>query len=262
MDLNDYPTQRSIPWKLVAIVAGAVVGVIVIVAVLIRVFGGGAEEVVLFEGRGDVDTQKLTDREITQLAEEYLSDETCELLEKGQVRDNCYWTVARASLNVQYCASMENVVSAQTCSDNVYFNLAKSEDDWAHCAQIKLPTLRSGCAGLFAEPVTRENCQAYCADFNLIDEAVAAQDTDACNALGDSDYYDQCLDEVDAAVDAAGPVLVQGPDPESDADGDGLTYAQEQSYGSDPDNPDTDGDGYSDGDEVSSGYSPVGEGTL
>jgi MYXO-CTERM domain-containing protein len=37
---------------------------------------------------------------------------------------------------------------------------------------------------------------------------------------------------------------------DNDADGDGLTDAEERTYGTDPDDPDTDGDGLTDGDEV------------
>ncbi|MDG1478539.1 MAG: hypothetical protein P8R54_03065 [Myxococcota bacterium] len=39
-------------------------------------------------------------------------------------------------------------------------------------------------------------------------------------------------------------------DPNADDDGDGLTNAEEDFYGTDPDASDSDGDGYSDGDEV------------
>ncbi|MCX6763642.1 MAG: hypothetical protein NTZ97_02820 [Candidatus Moranbacteria bacterium] len=42
-----------------------------------------------------------------------------------------------------------------------------------------------------------------------------------------------------------------------DSDQDGLTDAEEKSYGTDPQNRDTDGDGYSDGVEVRSGYNPL-----
>jgi len=42
-----------------------------------------------------------------------------------------------------------------------------------------------------------------------------------------------------------------------DADGDGLSDAEEQTLGTDPNNPDTDGDGISDGDEVNGGSNPL-----
>lgn len=44
--------------------------------------------------------------------------------------------------------------------------------------------------------------------------------------------------------------LVLGGCPDSDTDGDGLTNAEEEELGTDPDNPDTDDDLLSDGDEV------------
>jgi hypothetical protein len=47
-----------------------------------------------------------------------------------------------------------------------------------------------------------------------------------------------------------------------DTDGDGLSDSEEVVYGTDPLNPDTDGDTYSDGDEVQNGYNPLGEGLL
>ncbi len=47
-----------------------------------------------------------------------------------------------------------------------------------------------------------------------------------------------------------------------DTDNDGLGDAAEQLYGTDPNKPDTDGDGYLDGEEVTNGYNPLGEGAL
>lgn len=47
------------------------------------------------------------------------------------------------------------------------------------------------------------------------------------------------------------------PDPNSDADGDGLTCAQEARLGTDPTNPDTDSDGLTDGQEVRLGTDPL-----
>lgn len=48
-----------------------------------------------------------------------------------------------------------------------------------------------------------------------------------------------------------------GSNGNSDDDGDGLTYDEEQEYGTDPDDADTDGDGYDDGDEVDEGTNPA-----
>ena len=50
--------------------------------------------------------------------------------------------------------------------------------------------------------------------------------------------------------------------PDQDFDHDGLTNAQEQLYGTDPQNPDSDNDGYLDGEEVANGYNPLGPGRM
>ncbi len=46
-------------------------------------------------------------------------------------------------------------------------------------------------------------------------------------------------------------------DGDGDPDGDGLTNAEEEAAGTDPNNADTDGDGHSDGDEVATGTDPL-----
>ena len=56
---------------------------------------------------------------------------------------------------------------------------------------------------------------------------------------------------------AAGGASGNEPDPNSDNDGDGLTYSQEIDLGTDPDLFDTDGDGIPDGYEVNSGSDPL-----
>jgi hypothetical protein len=56
----------------------------------------------------------------------------------------------------------------------------------------------------------------------------------------------------------AGPPGAPGAPPSArDSDGDGLTDAEEEFYGTDPNNPDTDGDGYTDFEEVRAGTDPL-----
>ena len=45
--------------------------------------------------------------------------------------------------------------------------------------------------------------------------------------------------------------------PDADPDNDGLKNWEEDTYRTDPRNPDTDGDGYLDGEETASGYDPT-----
>lgn len=49
---------------------------------------------------------------------------------------------------------------------------------------------------------------------------------------------------------------------QQDDDNDGLSNYREETYKTDPNNPDTDGDGFTDGDEVKNHYNPVGPGKL
>ena len=80
-------------------------------------------------------------------------------------------------------------------------------------------------------------------------------------------YPDSTIEELVATIsgeffDFDGEGGTMEIDGDSDEDEDGLTYDQEILYGSNPKIADTDGDGFSDGDEVSSGYNPNGEGAL
>lgn len=54
----------------------------------------------------------------------------------------------------------------------------------------------------------------------------------------------------------------EGIDKGKDSDSDGLTDAQENYFGTNPNKADTDGDGYTDGEEVKNGYNPNGPGKL
>ncbi|MEK7105439.1 MAG: thrombospondin type 3 repeat-containing protein [Patescibacteria group bacterium] len=68
-----------------------------------------------------------------------------------------------------------------------------------------------------------------------------------------------CSDRPSAEVAAN---TTAGVETSVDADNDGLTTEQEATYGTDVSVSDTDHDGYSDGEEVTNGYNPLGDGSL
>jgi hypothetical protein len=72
----------------------------------------------------------------------------------------------------------------------------------------------------------------------------------------------------DSTASALDPIAIEepaptaAPDATADLDGDGLTQADEETYGTNPNDSDTDKDGYLDGAEVQNGYNPNGAGRL
>lgn len=84
-------------------------------------------------------------------------------------------------------------------------------------------------------------------DINSTPDVVAPE-----NASSLQDVFAKIM--ADQAAQAAADKL--------DVDNDGLTAKEETKYGTDPNNPDTDGDGFTDGDEISKSYNPLGSGKL
>ncbi len=258
MDFNDSPSGMNIPWKPIAIGASALIIVVLVVVVISRMIGGGDE--VLLVANETVNVEELTDRQITNIAETQLSSEVCDLLEGNGERDNCYWTVARKTVNPAFCQGMRT--NSDGCSDSVNLALALETGDWSYCAQILDSRKRSQCAQLFSGSGNYSTCEPgsqKCVELQLTKQAAINGDSGTCGSIEDPSFYDECLFNAKNSKKAS---TSSEPDPNADDDNDGLTTAQEEQYGSDPANPDSDGDGYSDGDEVSAGYSPIGPGVL
>ena len=249
MDLNDYPTTKSIPWKPVAIGAAGLVVVIVLIVVIVRWVKGDAQmealEEIVQEQVSDsidrcesaLDPEDCRQAEITDLAAEHESVETCELLETVEERDNCYWAVARAASDASYCSAISVSEDAERCTAGIEARTATRED----------PLSVSNC---------EERAPELCDDLRLYAQAKATLDALLCQEIVDGDMRENCKETVSDKL-----ALMQAKE-EADLDEDGITAAQETTYGTDPENPDTDEDGYLDGAEVSAGYNPLGSGRL
>lgn len=245
MDLNDYPSTKSIPWKPVAIGAAGLVVVIVLIVVIVRWIKSDDEMDALTQTvqeqvtasmdgcESALDPEGCRQGEITDLAAEHESVETCELLETVEERDNCYWGVARAASDASYCSAISVSEDADRCTEGIEARTAVHED-----------------------PLSLANCEdrepESCDSLRVSTRAIAALDRTLCLEIEDESDRDQCQENIEDELSRQ----------DQDSDSDGLTDAQEETYATDPDNPDSDEDGYSDGDEVSAGYNPLGSGRL
>jgi hypothetical protein len=273
MDFNDYAQpQKSLPWKPIALIAGGVVMFMVVVVFVIRFIQDSRQEDVLRENGGSQMAAQMDDCQNSpnpDRCEEALLQDTaaltgsaqmCDLLDAQVDRDNCYWAVARSTSDAKNCALITVEAQASRCSDDLMEAQALASNDATPCKQIQDAARQVRCEDAIAGPLTSENCEERrpeaCADIVLSQQARASLNMGDCEGIVDESIRLTCYDVVeDALVDAEHGLS-------EDADGDGLTLAQETDFGTDPDNPDTDGDGYVDGVEVAAGYNPTGAGKI
>lgn len=268
MDFNDYPQQKVIPWKPVVFIASGVILVIVVLFVAIRLIQSSRQEEVLFQNGGTdelagcetaADPDGCREGVVVDLATSEGLEEMCELLSAQEVKDNCYWAVARTSQEVQPCSMISLSKDADRCKDDVLETTALANADVDLCTQIADLARATRCKESIAGPLSSENCADRrpdaCADIALFEEAQELLDSTRCERIVDESIRLSCYDAVEDA-------LAREPDQDVDTDQDGLTDAQETDYGTDPENPDTDDDSYPDGAEVDAGYDPNGSGVL
>jgi hypothetical protein len=162
------------------------------------------------------------------ISQKNYSKEECEIIEGGQ-KDLCLSTVlynkAIESNNPELCESIPMEDNISECLGSIY----SKQDHISFCDLIS-ENLRPECIRSIANRL-----------------AVGQKNVSICAQIKDAEYQNECKTKVDL---------------ELDPDNDGLVNYRENSYNTDPKNPDTDGDGYSDGDEVKRGYNPKGEGKL
>ena len=129
------------------------------------------------------------------------------------------------------------------------------------CEEILDENRRERCVSTVSGPISSQNClerdPGVCDDISLFEQAKASVDVIYCREIVDEYLALSCVDAVEDLL-----AIQTTNEKEEDSDQDGLTDSQEQTYGSDPQDPDTDDDGYLDGAEVSSGYDPTGPGLL
>lgn len=168
----------------------------------------------------------------------------CASLE-GSAFQSCVWDVAYVKGSREACESLPDRDERLLCEDSVA--LKRSADDPAWCEKIQDKQVRARCEGQNdpCADVSAEE-QPGCEANHVLETAVAFGDSAACEQIMITEFAQRCLERLGA----------------DDADQDGLTAAQERTYGTNSQNKDSDGDAYLDGEEVQNGYDPLGPGKL
>lgn len=242
MSLSDYPINtRSINWKYTAIGVAGFVIVLIIVFVVLRIVGGSESP------------STVTPTVVNQTQ----SNETCELLKEVDERDNCYWVTANENFDMTFCAAISDIKLVGSCSDGIAQELAFKNYDAVYCDRIANEGRAARCKAILSGPITSANCEerapGSCGDIILYEQAVASKDRSICAQIQNEGRRMGCYEMVEEYEEESA---------EADSDSDGLTDAEEELYGTDPENPDTDADGYPDGSEVLKGYNPLGSGKM
>ncbi len=264
MAFGDYPTtqQRTIPYKLIGIISvGVVVAILIVVSIVIwtnkqnsssQIIG---QEQLLQKALDDCQTSVNKDQcrkqAVLKVNDQLGTVTGCVSLEQKEA-DTCIWLYASDNADPSVCDQIQDDEMKKTCWDHGYYRLASKNRDRAICDKIVDEKFRLPCQSDLGPQITSDNCsslgkpETFCQMMIVAKQANEKQDREICSSLSDNDLLSQCMEYV--SID--------------DADFDGLLGDSEESYGSNPRNPDTDADGYKDGDEVAAGFNPAGPGKL
>lgn len=178
----------------------------------------------------------------------------CQSLVDEQEKDLCFYDAAVEQKNASIC---DNIISAEVksvCQSDTLIQLAIAQKDITLCSRLSEQFLENCIDFLVLRLRDIQECDKlsdysrdYCQYSTARVEVEINNDTSFCDQVENQSLRLDCGFEY---------FLVE------DSDNDGLNDYDEIFYQTDKNNPDSDGDGYMDGDEVSNGYNPLGEGRL
>lgn len=280
---------RPVSWKIIAIIGGTIVLVVLVIVGAWWLVSGQnqkAQRAAEIEKVSDAldkslttcDKEKNPDKCRADMVEEAATSlgaaQICAKL-SGEDLAGCIWQVAKEQTDAKICDLITEKEKQDKCADSVYQDLAEKEKDLSWCEKINSQIVQTRCVNSLSEEIAlKDGCSGtgvdplVCERLNKLNAAVASGDPDQCLSLSASDTIN-CLDVVgrgDKDHDGLGsPLEIQlgTSDENIDSDSDGLTdYDEYKVYETDPAKPDTDGDSYTDGEEIKSGYNPLGSGKL
>lgn len=281
------PTPRNIPWKPVAIIAGAVILAVVLVVVAIMFVRSRQERIsqeiaverlsaqvdkALVSCDSEGNPQTCKDAYVKDAAVQRGVVELCGKSGSEAAADDCVWQTAAAFGDPEMCGTMNDKDTAANCRDGIYMASAQDSLNLDTCGKITNEPVRERCVNSVSRDIAAEQgCegtgvdQAYCDDLELTAMILTLQDPADCALFEDESVAERCHELVGSGdkdgdgLSADDEDAYGTSDRNADSDGDGLNDVDEVNvWHTDPTLIDSDGDGYGDGDEVAAGYDPMG----
>lgn len=259
------------------------VGLIVTIVVLRR-------PVELSLKSGDSSTQTPAELRIDETISAILGGAdptTCREAGDREAVDRCFSVIAAAQHSEDWCEKISDQKRKTRCHELSVVTRVQAGGEPDDCLSISDYEIRDACVlqainlGVDASYCTgfSVDLQVFCLDHVRMTRSLTG-DIEACAGIVDEDLRDECyasdasLTSPDAEVseisDADGDGLTDAEESQfgsridrTDTDGDGLTdFVEVRTYDTNPTKADSDGDGFSDGMEVGNGYNPLGAGRL
>lgn len=196
----------------------------------------------------------------------------CQRIKDRGLKISCIQSISGSITDPDSCALLEKDMQV-FCTDGFLIAKAIESSDADKCSEI-LGENRHECFSYFFSQLNNLNeCDEFVGAENVacikdvsLRLAIAEQNKEKCAMISDEASKNYCIEMVESREDADGDGLsfaqekIFETDPNNkDTDNDGLSDFEEiDKYKTNPLSNDTDEDGYSDGDEVREGYNPNG----
>lgn len=284
----EQPQEKRFSWSYTGIIFAGVLIVFLIVFILVKIKTNNEsaqEEIQMQRIQEELQkTLSLCDQtdnpqgcrkqEVEETASRVGVSAICESLQE-EAFVNCVVRVAVEQKKSSACEVLLQEEDRISCQDTVFWARALQTYEIKACESLS--SAQEKCKELVSQYIARtQGCgeqtgvdPSVCQKQAAYNTAVMSRNSSACLQLETLEQQESCLDTQNTISpedqDLDRPDIQQETatgtsDSSSDTDKDGLSDFEESFvYQTDPLNPDTDGDGYTDGQEVESGYSPLGE---
>ncbi len=194
---------------------------------------------------GAADPAACATRAQSELARQAATPSACKGLADAAYT-NCVNLIARDTKDIKTCDALSGDDKV-SCQDSLVFLAATGTQDYNLCSTLHDATRQASChAQILPSILAAGTCSTYgipadqCDQQTALNAVVAKGDPAGCDTLT-GDFVGNCHDIFTSI----------------DADHDGLSLAEEFTYGTSDQKADTDGDGYDDGVEVANGHDPL-----